>query len=127
MLIYTPAVLGIAALSLVGWILGASALAGQGDVRRAVFAALSVLVIGYPCAVGIAAPLAIVRGAGTAAARGIIMRTGEAFQALGAVRFIVFDKTGTLTVGRPTVYPRTSRLERPPSAGFLDPLFYDGL
>ena len=53
---------------------------GTVDVERAVFAALSVLVMGYPCAVGIAAPLSIVRGAGEAADQGIIVRTGEAFQ-----------------------------------------------
>lgn len=103
LIVYTPAVLSIAGLSLVGWTLGAALIAGQMDVQRAVFAALSVLVMGYPCAVGIAAPLAIVRGAGAAAEQGIIMRTGEAFQAFGSVRFIVLDKTGTLTEGRPTV------------------------
>ncbi len=59
--------------------------------------------MGYPCAVGIAAPLSIVRGAGEAADHGIIMRTGEAFQAFRLVTHIVLDKTGTLTVGRPTV------------------------
>ena len=59
--------------------------------------------MGYPCAVGIAAPLSIVRGAGEAADQGILMRTGEAFQALRLVRHIVLDKTGTLTVGRPVL------------------------
>jgi P-type E1-E2 ATPase len=68
-----------------------------------VFAGLSVLVMGYPCAVGIAAPLAIVRGAGEAADQGIIVRTGEAFQTLRQVGTVVLDKTGTLTLGRPTV------------------------
>ena len=82
---------------------GAWLVTGQMDVQRGVFAALSVLVMGYPCAVGIAAPLAIVRGAGAAADQGIIMRTGEAFQAFGSVRYFVLDKTGTLTEGRPTV------------------------
>jgi len=53
--------------------------------------------------VGIAAPLAIVRGTGHAADAGIVMRTGEAFQTFRLVRTIVLDKTGTLTVGRPTV------------------------
>ncbi|MBW3575731.1 MAG: heavy metal translocating P-type ATPase, partial [Actinobacteria bacterium] len=80
--------------------------AGDGadaDVERAVFAGLGVLVMGYPCAVGIAAPLAIVRGAGEAADEGIIMRTGEAFQAFRSVTHVVLDKTGTLTEGRPTV------------------------
>ncbi len=103
LLIYTPAVLSITALSFVGWTLVPWLVSGQADLERGVFAALSVLVMGYPCAVGIAAPLAIVRGAGAAAEQGIIMRTGEAFQAFGAVRFIVLDKTGTLTEGRPTV------------------------
>ena len=101
--VYTPTVLTIAALALLGWLAGSWALAGEPDVRRAVFAALSVLVMGYPCAVGIAAPLAIVRGTGAAADRGIVMRTGEAFQTFRLVRRIVLDKTGTLTEGKPTV------------------------
>src|SRR5690606_32953640 len=100
--VYTPTVLVVAALALVAWLAG-SALAGEVDVRRAVFAGISVLVMGYPCAVGIAAPLAIVRGAGEAADRGIIMRTGEAFQTFGQVRTVVLDKTGTITEGRPAV------------------------
>ncbi len=100
--IYTPAVLTASALALAAWLAG-SALAGDADVRRAVFAALTVLVMGYPCAVGIAATLAIVRGAGQAADHGIVMRTGEAFQTLRQVRTVVLDKTGTLTLGQPTV------------------------
>ncbi len=59
--------------------------------------------MGYPCAVGISAPLSIVRGAGQAAERGILMRTGEAFQGFRLVKRIVLDKTGTLTEGRPAV------------------------
>ncbi|MGW0734766.1 heavy metal translocating P-type ATPase [Streptomyces sp. NPDC002851] len=102
--IYTPTVLAISALALVSWLAGTAAFAGDGvDVRRAVFAALTVLVMGYPCAVGIAAPLAIVRGAGEAADLGIIMRTGEAFQTLRAVTHMALDKTGTLTEGRPAL------------------------
>ncbi|MGH9130763.1 MAG: heavy metal translocating P-type ATPase [Acidimicrobiales bacterium] len=99
--VYTPAVLSISALSLLGWVLGSWAATGALDVERAVFAALSVLVMGYPCAVGIAAPLSIVRGAGEAAEDGILMRTGEAFQTLRSVSTMVLDKTGTLTEGRP--------------------------
>jgi P-type E1-E2 ATPase len=95
-------VLALAAGALVAW-LGRHHLGWGPDVRRAVFAAISVLVMGYPCAVGIAAPLAIVRGAGEAADRGIIMRTGEAFQAFGQVRTVVLDKTGTITEGHPAV------------------------
>jgi len=101
--VYTPAVLLIAALAVVGWLAGSWLVTGQVDVERAVFAGLSVLVMGYPCAIGISAPLSIVRGAGQAAERGIIMRTGEAFQGFRLVKKIVLDKTGTLTDGRPTV------------------------
>lgn len=101
--VYTPTVLIVAALALLGWLAGSWLLAGEPDVRRAVFAGLGVLVMGYPCAVGIAAPLALVRAAGEAADLGIIMRTGEAFQTFGQVRRIVLDKTGTLTEGRPAV------------------------
>ncbi|MGH3907073.1 MAG: heavy metal translocating P-type ATPase [Pseudonocardiaceae bacterium] len=100
---YTSTVLSISAAALLVWLGASWALTGTTDVRQAVFAALSVLVMGYPCAVGIAAPLAIVRGTGTAADRGIVMRTGEAFQTFRLVRRIVLDKTGTLTEGRPTV------------------------
>ncbi|GMV60516.1 MAG: hypothetical protein AMXMBFR72_36040 [Betaproteobacteria bacterium] len=101
--IYTPAVLIIAALALAGWLAGSWLFTGEADVERAVFAGLSVLVMGYPCAVGISAPLSIVRGAGEAAEHGILMRTGEAFQGYRLVETIVLDKTGTLTEGRPAV------------------------
>jgi P-type Cu+ transporter len=101
--VYTPTVLVIAALAVMGWLAGSWLATGIADVERAVFAGLSVLVMGYPCAVGISAPLSIVRGAGEAADNGILMRTGEAFQAFRLVRQIVLDKTGTLTEGRPTV------------------------
>ncbi len=101
--IYAPTVLLLSAGSLLAWSIGSWLLGDEVDVQRATFAALSVLVMGYPCAVGIAAPLSIVRGAGEAADEGIIMRTGEAFQAFRQVRTVVLDKTGTLTEGRPTV------------------------
>ncbi len=116
--VYAPSVLILAALALVGWVVGPWLLAGQPEVERAVFAGLSVLVMGYPCAVGIAAPLAIVRGAGEAADRGILMHTGEAFQAFRSVRTVVLDKTGTLTVGKPTVL----ELEPAPGAGAAEEL-----
>jgi heavy metal translocating P-type ATPase len=101
--VYTPIVLLIAATAVVGWLAGSWLYGGQMDVERAVFAGLSVLVMGYPCAVGISAPLSIVRGAGQAAERGILMRTGEAFQGFRLVKRIILDKTGTLTEGRPVV------------------------
>jgi len=103
LVVYTPTVLTIAALATLGWIVGPWLLGSEPDLQRAVFAGLSVLVMGYPCAVGISAPLSIVRGAGEAAERGILMRTGEAFQGYRLVNQIAFDKTGTLTEGRPRV------------------------
>ncbi len=101
--VYTPAVLIIAALAFAGWMIGSWLVTGEINLERAIFAGLSVLVMGYPCAVGISAPLSIVRGAGEAAERGILMRTGEAFQGYRLVSTIVLDKTGTLTEGRPKV------------------------
>ncbi|MCS3676276.1 heavy metal translocating P-type ATPase [Salinibacter ruber] len=101
--VYTPTVLTLSLLAGLVWGLGTLWLTGTADVERSLFAALSVLVMGYPCAVGISAPLSIVRGAGEAAEEGILMRTGESFQALRAVGHVVLDKTGTLTEGTPTV------------------------
>jgi len=101
--VYTPFVLLTAAAATLFWLLGPIVAGSSPDLQRAVFAGLSVLVMGYPCAVGISAPLSIVRGAGEAAERGVLMRTGEAFQALRRVERVVFDKTGTLTEGRPAL------------------------
>ncbi len=101
--IYTPTVLAVAALAFLGWLVVPQLVSGHPDLGRAVFAALSVLVMGYPCAVGISAPLSIVRGAGEAADRRILMRTGEAFQTYRLVSHVVLDKTGTLTEGKPSL------------------------
>ncbi|MCZ7625242.1 MAG: HAD-IC family P-type ATPase [Candidatus Methylomirabilis sp.] len=101
--VYTPLVLLTAAGATLVWALGPLVVGSTPDLRRAMFAGLSVLVMGYPCAVGISAPLSIVRGAGQAAERGVLMRTGEAFQALRRAQRVVFDKTGTLTEGRPAL------------------------
>ncbi|EGO93830.1 cation-translocating P-type ATPase [Acidiphilium sp. PM] len=101
--VYTPTVLLIATLAVIFWLVGSWLATGHVDIERAVFAGLSVLVMGYPCALGISAPLSIVRGAGDAAGRGILMRTGEAFQGYRLATKIVLDKTGTLTAGRPVL------------------------
>ena len=98
--LYAPAVLSLSALSFLAWWILPLLSGNSPGIERAVFAGLTVLVMGYPCALGISAP-AIVRGAGEAAERGILMRTGEAFQGLRLVTHIVFDKTGTLTEGKP--------------------------
>ena len=101
--VYTPTVLAVAAVAFVAWLIGPVLLGYPPDIQRAVFAGLSVLVMGYPCAVGISAPLSIVRGAADAAGRGVLMRTGEAFEGLRRVTTVVFDKTGTLTEGKPSL------------------------
>lgn len=101
--VFVPVVLLAAALSLVVWTLGAWAVTGHVDLARGVFAALAALVMGYPCALGMSTPLAMMRGGGLAAERGILMRSGEAFQVFGDIDIAVLDKTGTLTAGRPTV------------------------
>lgn len=100
---FVPGVLVFGGLALLIWTAGAWLFTGQADFTRAVFAALAVLVMGYPCALGMATPLAMIRGGGEAARRGILMRSGEAFQVLKDVKRIVLDKTGTLTEGRPGV------------------------
>ncbi len=101
--VYTPIVLLTAAGATLFWLLAPLVGGSSPDLQRAMFAGLSVLVMGYPCAVGISAPLSIVRGAGEAAERGVLMRTGEAFQSLRRVQRVVLDKTGTLTEGRPAL------------------------
>jgi heavy metal translocating P-type ATPase len=93
---YVPGVLLISGLSFVGWMLLSTPL-------NALFAALSVAVIGYPCALGLSTPLALMRGTGLGAERGVLIRSGMAFQRLKDVDTVLFDKTGTLTPGRPVV------------------------
>ncbi len=101
--VFVPLVLGAAGLSLVVWTLGAWAATGQMDLSRGIFATLAALVMGYPCALGMSTPLAMMRGGGMAAERGILMRSGEAFQVFGDIDTAVIDKTGTLTAGKPSV------------------------
>src|SRR3990172_411441 len=101
--VYVPAVLVFAGGAVIAWTLGAWFITGSPDWTRAIFAALAVLVMGYPCALGMATPLAMIRGGGMAAERGILMRSAEAFQVLKDVKKVVLDKTGTITRGKPAV------------------------
>jgi len=100
---FVPGVLITAALAVLVWTLGDWLLTGNIDLERGIFAALAVLVLGYPCALGMAAPLAMIRGGGIAAQRGILMRSADAFQIIGDLAYVVFDKTGTITEGKPRV------------------------
>jgi len=100
---FVPGVLTIAVLSFAFWLVAPLAWGGGPNVQRGAFAALAVLVLGYPCALGMATPLALIRGGGKAANRGILLRSGDAFQIFPDVDYIVLDKTGTITVGDPAV------------------------
>lgn len=94
---YGPVVYGLAALTFVGWLLY------SGDVNYAALIAITVVILGYPCALGLTTPLILAIGGGHGIARGLLVRAGEFFQALAETDTVVFDKTGTLTYGRPTV------------------------
>jgi len=100
---FVPAVLTIAVLAFAFWVVAPLAWGAGPNVQRGAFAALAVLVLGYPCALGMATPLALIRGGGKAANHGILMRSGDAFQIFPDVDHIVLDKTGTITVGEPAV------------------------
>lgn len=100
---FVPIVFSLAALGFLVWSLGAWLWTGEANFVRAGFALLSALIMGYPCALGMATPLAIVRGSSEAAEKGILMRSGEAFHVFKDIDTMVLDKTGTLTQGEPEV------------------------
>jgi heavy metal translocating P-type ATPase len=100
---YVPGVLTFGGATLLIWMLGAWFVIGQPNWTRAIFGTLAVLVMGYPCALGMATPLAMIRGGGEAARKGILMRSGEAFQVFKDIKRVVLDKTGTITLGKPRV------------------------
>jgi len=100
---YVPGVIAFAGLAMLIWTLGSWLMTGSLHPVRALFAMLAVFVMGYPCALGMATPLAMIRGGGMAADRGILMRSGEAFQVMKEIETVVLDKTGTLTVGEPAI------------------------
>ncbi len=93
---YVPGVMLISLVSFIFWMLFSTPV-------YALFAVLSVAVIGYPCALGLSTPLSLMRGTGIGAERGILFRSGVAFERLKDIDTIVFDKTGTLTRGKPRV------------------------
>ncbi len=100
---YVPGVLVFVGVAVLIWVAGAWWITGEPNWTRATFGALAVLVMGYPCALGMATPLAMIRGGGEAARKGILMRSGGAFQVAKDVNTIIFDKTGTITIGKPRV------------------------
>ncbi len=99
---YVPVVLGISLVAFMFWCIAPLLAWGSQPLWvKAIYAAVTVLVMGYPCALGMATPLALIRGGGMAAERGILIRSGEAFQVLKDITHVVLDKTGTITEGKP--------------------------
>ena len=95
--VFVPAVIAVALVTFVGWLLVGT------NVGDAVRFAVAVLIVACPCAMGLATPAAVMVGTGSGAKRGILVKDGAALEASRGVNIVVFDKTGTLTEGKPTV------------------------
>ncbi len=95
--VFVPVVLGLALLTLIGWL-------GTGHVwAEGLQAAIAVLVIACPCALGLATPTAVQVGLGRAATEGILIRDTDGLEMAHRLDILVMDKTGTLTLGQPGV------------------------
>lgn len=95
--VFVPVVMAIALFTLLVWY------AYGHDFGQALLAAVAVLVIACPCALGLATPAAIVTGTGVAARHGILIKDVDTLQKAHAIKALIFDKTGTLTQGRPVL------------------------
>ena len=95
--VFVPAVIGIAAVTIVVWLL-----AGE-SMGFALARGISVLVISCPCALGLATPVAIMVGNGMGAKNGIMFKTAVSLEETGKMEIVALDKTGTITSGEPKV------------------------
>ncbi len=96
---FVPVVIGVAALAFVAWLVWGPSPA----FSYALIAAVAVLIIACPCALGLATPMSIMVGVGRGAQSGVLIRDAEALERMEKVDTLVVDKTGTLTEGRPRV------------------------
>jgi Cu+-exporting ATPase len=101
--IFVPSVLGLAAVTFAVWAVALNTLGRHEGLARPLAAAVAVLIIACPCAMGLAVPAAITVAVGRAAQLGLLIKGGEALERLATVDTIALDKTGTLTVGLPAI------------------------
>jgi len=99
--IFVPVVLTIAALTFIVWAIIGNANVANNPWITAIVAAVAVLVVACPCALGLATPTAIMVGTGKGAEQGILIKGGESLERIQSVRAILLDKTGTITRGKP--------------------------
>ncbi len=97
--VFVPIVVSIAIVTALIWIFAMP----DGGVTRGFAAAVSVLIIACPCAMGLAVPTAVMVATGRAATAGLLFKGGDSLQRLASVDTLVFDKTGTVTEGKPTL------------------------
>jgi Cu+-exporting ATPase len=96
---FVPAVIGVAVIAFVGWMI----VGPEPRFAYALVAAVSVLIIACPCALGLATPMSIMVGVGRGAQAGVLIKNAESLERFEKIDTLVVDKTGTLTEGRPAV------------------------
>jgi len=107
---FVPAVIAAAVIAFIAW----SVFGSSPALANALVAAVSVLIIACPCALGLATPISIMVGIGRGATEGVLIKDAEALELMEKVDVLVVDKTGTLTEGKPTVQNITA------TAGFTE-------